>query len=45
MNIFKELISQNVWTFEAIIYLCDLYLRELQLTNDPNFMIFDIFSH
>ena len=39
-DLFKELASDNTISselrIEAIIHLCDLYLTELQLTNDPD---------
>lgn len=38
MNIFKGLISKNTLILFVIPELCDLYLRELQITNDPKIL-------
>ncbi|MHA2009486.1 MAG: hypothetical protein ACXABO_19905 [Promethearchaeota archaeon] len=38
MNILKDMISTNTWITYGISELCDLYLRELQITNDPKIL-------
>ncbi len=38
MNILNDLINKNALILFAIPYLCDLYLRELQITNDPKIL-------